>query len=110
MYKSTNFISDDVVVFNLNQEDLGKMDFGIHLLQTIKKYSVLKVVFDLSYIDIISSKDINDITKLVNILKLNNIKSIACGINPYSASLLPHFIENVKFQTTLGIKEAISAF
>lgn len=58
---------------------------------------------------IITSDDIKFIESIEKVLKLNNIKTIVCNINPSSASILFHFIDEVKFRTELNIQSAIDA-
>ena len=60
--------------------------------------------------EVITSDDIDAINSLINILKLNNIDVIVCNINPYSASIIFHFIENIDFKTSLNIQSAIDDY
>ena len=110
MYKTTKFISKDVCIFKINPHDLYESQFGIFILEQCKHYKLSKGIFDLSLFEVLVSSDIRAVEKLVALLKLNNIKSVVCGILPQCASILPHFVEDVSFQTTLGIKEALDVF
>lgn len=110
MYKTTKFISNDICVFKINPEDLPYERFSTFILEQFEHYKLSKAVFDLSLFEVITLKDINDIEKIVDILKLNRIKSIVCGISPYCAAVLVHFVDEIGFSTTLGIKEAIDVF
>jgi len=110
MYQTTKFISKDVCIFKINPQDLYESQFGIFILEQFRHYKLAKGIFDLSLFEVLSSYDILEVEKLVLLLKLNNIKSVVCGILPQCASTLPHFVEDVNFQTTLGIKEALDVF
>lgn len=108
--KSTTFISNKVFIISINPDDLADDYFGIFILKQTQNSKLYKVVLDLNLFETISSNDISRVERLIKILKLNNIATIVCGINPYSASILLHFINEVKFKTSLNIQSAINAF
>ena len=107
---STYSISEDIFTINLNTEDLSDLSFGITMLKNINKSKASKVICDLSHADIIQQQDIKNIDILVKQFKFNNIKTIVCGVNAYSASVLFHFLDDFKFQTALNIQRAIDDF
>ena len=68
------------------------------------------IVIDITLFDVITSDDINFVESLVKIFKLNNFKTIVCGFNVQSASILFHFIDSVSFETVLDVESAIHVF
>ena len=61
------------------------------------------------YFEIVTSETIDFLEKLVDILKLNNVETIVCGFNVESASILFHFVDNIKFNTALDVGSALDA-
>jgi hypothetical protein len=110
MFQTTKFISNQTSIFKIVQKDLYKDDFAVFLIKQVKHYNLSNVILDISLFEVISHRDIQLIEKIIHVFKLNNIRSIVCGINPYSAGLIPHFSDTISFQVTLGIKEALDAF
>ncbi|RXK11559.1 hypothetical protein CP965_13545 [Halarcobacter mediterraneus] len=107
--KSNYSINEDILVLTLNLEDTKLDNFGIELLQIIRKKALHFVVFDLALFDVITSENISYIEKLISMLKLNDIDVIVCNFNVYSASILFHFIDEVSFKTELNIQKAVNA-
>lgn len=95
MYRTTKFISNNVCIFKIDPEDLDKAQFGTFLLEQFGHYKISSGIFDLSLFDILTSYEIKVVEKLVLMLKLNNIKSVVCGISPQCASTLTYFIDDV---------------
>lgn len=108
--KSTYSISSDIFTINLSTDDLSDLNFGINMLNNINKSKLSKVICDLSHVDIIQQQDIKNIDILVKLFTFNNITTIVCGVNAYSASILFHFLDDFKFQTALNIQRAIDDF
>ena len=107
---STYSISEDIFNLSLKTEDLSDLSFGRIILENINKAKLSKVICDLSSIDIIQVKDIKNIEKLTKLFQFNNIDTIVCGINAYSASVIFHFLDDFYFKTALNIQRAIDDF
>lgn len=107
---STYSISSNIFTINLSTEDLSDLTFGITMLNNINESKLTKVICDLSNVDIIQQQDIKDIDILVKLFKFNNITTIVCGVNAYSASVLFHFLDEFHFKTALNIQRAIDDF
>ncbi|MGA1939075.1 hypothetical protein [Arcobacter sp. YIC-310] len=110
MLKSNTSIFDDIIVIDIDIEDLYIQNYYFEFSKLISENEILKVVFNFENIDVLTSSDIQSVQKIVDTLHLNGVKSIVCGINPYSASLIYTFIDKIKFTTTLDVKGAIDAF
>ncbi len=107
---TTYSISGDIFTINIKVEDFNNTNFGIYMLELINKSQSTKVICDFSGEDIIQQKDIKYMDTLVSLFKFNNIKTIVCGINATSASVLFHFLDDFKFQTALNVQRAIDDF
>ncbi len=107
--KSNYSVNEDILVLTLNLEDTKFDNFGIELLQIVRKKALHYVVFDLALFDVISSENITFIEKIIGILKLNAIDVIVCNFNVYSASILFHFIDEITFKTELNVQKAVNA-
>lgn len=107
---SSYSISGDIFTIALKLEDLSDVTFGTTMLENINKTKLSKVICDLSHINLIQAKDIKDIEMLVKLFQFNNIKTIVCGINAYSSSVIFHFLDDFDFQTALNIQRAIDDF
>ena len=110
MLKSNYSIIDECLIV-----DLDIVDFNLHnftyLFSTLAVESKqTKVILNLESIEVITSRDIENIEKIVSILKLNGIDTVVCGINPYSASVIFSFIDNINFYTALDIRGAFDTF
>lgn len=102
--------SGDIFTISLKLEDLEDLSFGATMLENINRTKLSKVICDLSHIDIIQAKDIENIELLVKLFQFNNITTIVCGINAYSSSIIFHFLDDFDFKTALNIQRAIDDF
>ena len=107
--KSSYFITRNICTISINPKDITLDNIATDILKIIKKNKISNAIIDLAQFELITSKTINFITTFVNILKLNNIKTIVCGFNVHSASIIFHFIEDINFKTTLDVQSAINA-
>jgi hypothetical protein len=105
--KSNYFLSKEIIIITLNPKEISQRDFGVVLLELAKRSNITNIIFDLSLLEIIITDDIHLLIRLVNMLKLNNIKVIVTNFNIYSASILFHFIDEIPFQTALDVQSAI---
>ena len=110
IYNSNYLIIKNVIVLSINPDDHELANFGIESLKIINKIGLNNIVIDLSLFEFITSEHITFIHQIVDVYKLNNISSIVCNFNIYSASILFHFIDDVQFQTALDIQSAIDVF
>ena len=107
---SSHFFTNNICTVSIVPDDIYIKSFGIELLNLFKNHDTTQVVFDLALFDTITSSDIKVIGLLIDMFKLNNIKVIVCGINPYSASMIFHFIDEINFQTSLDVQSALDEF
>jgi len=107
---STYSMSQDIFTINLNLKDFDDEAFTLHLLEIVNKSKLSKLICNLSSVDVISQNNIKQIETLVQLLQFNNIQTIVCGVNAYSASVLFHFLDNFNFKTALNIQRAIDDF
>jgi len=107
---SSYSFTKEILTLVLSPLDVSVKNVGIELLKIIRKNNKNKIIFDMSLFDVVTSLDIKFIEGLVSMLKLNNIFVVVCNFNPQSASILFHFIDEVKFETTLDVQSAIDVF
>lgn len=107
--KSSSFITKTICTISLDPADVQEEDIGIDVLEIVRKNKVSNVIVDLAQLELITSQVIHFINKLVNVLKLNNVHTIVCGFNVYSASIIFHFIDEISFETTLNVQSALDA-
>lgn len=108
--KSTYSTHGDMFTINLDVEDLDDSLFATALLTIINEAGISKVICDFSSVGVIQQADIKNIDLLVKLFKFNNVDTIVCGINAYSASVLFHFLDDFSFKTALNIQRAIDDF
>ena len=108
--KSNYFLTNIILAIAIDPEDINLTTLGIEVLNLVKKKAVQNIIFDLALLEVITSDDIKYIQSLVNMFRLNNIDVIVCNINPYSASILFHFIDEITFKTALDVQSAIDVF
>ena len=106
--KSDCFINRNICTLSLAPSDIKNHSVSKEILDIAIKNNISDVIINLSRFEIITSELINYVSKLVNILKLNNISSIVCGINEYSASIIFHFVDEINFPTTLDVQSALN--
>jgi len=105
--KSNFFITKNVCTVSLDPEDQFLDQFATKILNSIRKKKISDVIINLDQFEFVTSETIEFISKTVNVLNLNNIRSIVCGFNVQTASVIFHFIEKVEFQTTLDVQRAL---
>ena len=105
--KSNYFLTRNIFTVVISPEDINLSNLGVEFLNILKEKDKSNVVFDMAQFDVITSDDIKFIQSLVDMFKLNNIKVVVCNFNPYSASILFYFIDDVIFETALDVQSAI---
>ncbi len=105
--KSSYHITDNICTITLSLDDISSNRFGSEMLHIIKKNKISDVVVNMDRFEVITSPIIKSIEKFVNILKLNNIKTIICGFSVESASIIFHFVDEVNFDTALNVQSAL---
>ena len=107
--KSSYFITKQICTISIDPLDVTLKTFGIDIMHIIQKNKISNVIVNMVYFEIVTSETINFLEKLVDILKLNNVETIVCGFNVESASILFHFVDNIKFNTALDVESALDA-
>lgn len=107
--KSNFYIAKTICTISIDPNDMELITFDIEMMEIVNKNQITDVIVDVKQLQIITSETIKFLDKIVNILKLNNIETIVCGFNVESASILFHFIDEIKFNTTLNVESALDA-
>ena len=105
--KSSYSVSNEIIVIDLEPEDLKDEIFNTKCLKLISKMSLDYAVLNMSKFKTVQKEDINIIENLSALLNLNNIKNMVCGIDPNSISVLMHFIDDFKFDSTIDVQRAL---
>jgi len=108
--KSNYLITNNIFILTLEEVDLYDSNFDIKLLSLLKEKQIKKLIIDLNKIKILKVDDIKRIERLIKLLKLNDIFSIICNINPNSISVIVHFIDKINFRATLNVQRALDEF
>lgn len=110
MLQSKSSVIRDCLIVDLSIDDFEVNNYEYYISKLLQSSQKTKVILNLQGIDVITSADIQNIEKTVTLFTLSGAQSIVCGINPYSAALIFSFVDEIKFESQLGVEEALDAF
>lgn len=110
MLKSNSAKFKNSLVIDIVIEDLYINNHAYEFSRCIEKNRIENVILNLEHLDVITSNDIEKIEEIISVLKLNGVDVIVCGINPYCASVIFSFVNNINFKTELNVKAALNVF
>ena len=108
-FASTFLQTEDIGVLNLAVSDIAASHDGAELVAELQIPSNSKLVVQLGGNSLITSLDLDNVSRLVKFLQLLNVRTVIAGINTNAAATLATFADTPPFETVLNTKQAIHA-
>jgi len=105
--KSTLHKTGMSVVVTVHEDDFFDAGFGLQALQDVEKLSVKKVVFDLSNIEVMQSRDVKYLGEIIRLFELSGKVGAVSGFNPVTVTSLIGFLDSCNFKIYLNVEEAL---